>query len=261
MRTIYLTAILLLASVAASAQTTYIPTYRSYLHIVTGNDTISVANNLDTLELAEPGGMFALRLDQEDVTKEKVKAIKRAKRAAGWATFSAIMSGISTAFSDNTLEYIVRRENTRMVAELADFYRANAKEKQILEIVMYVDNTSDHELMVCDMERGLTWWIQPRQTMRLKLNNPEVSNMRISDPQSTTVRFATVMAGSKVTKWEIDLETDEYWFSPVYRWENKPHDDANIIHYIRISKADYTETKVGKDEFIDLKRAIRKSKK
>lgn len=38
--------------------------------------------------------------------------------------------------------------------------------------------------MVCDMERGLTWWILPHQSMQLKLNNPEASQLRISDPQS-----------------------------------------------------------------------------
>lgn len=75
------------------SKTTYIPTYLSYLHIITNGDTLAVANNLDTLELADPEGMFTMRIDQENVTSEKVKAIKRKKAAAGWMTFAAVMGG------------------------------------------------------------------------------------------------------------------------------------------------------------------------
>ena len=48
------------------SKTTFIPTYLSYLHIVTGLDTLAVTNNLDTLELADPEGMFKMRIDQEE---------------------------------------------------------------------------------------------------------------------------------------------------------------------------------------------------
>ena len=44
----------LFAAMALQAKTTYIPTYRSYLHIVTGGDTLAATSNLDTLELADP---------------------------------------------------------------------------------------------------------------------------------------------------------------------------------------------------------------
>ena len=167
----------LFAAMALQAKTTYIPTYRNYLHIVTGGDTLAATSNLDTLELADPEGMFVLRIDQEDVTKEKVKAIKRAKRAAGWATFSAVLSGVSTAFSDNSLDYMVRSTNSQITSMIADIYSANAKAEQTLGIDMWIDNTTDSELMVCDMERGLVWWILPRQSMQLKLNNPRMKRL------------------------------------------------------------------------------------
>ena len=239
------------------AKTTYIPMYRTYLHIVTGSDTLSATTNLDTLELSDATGMFLLRIDHEDVTKEKVKAIKRMKRAAGWATFSAVMNGVSTAFSDNSLQYLVRSKNTQLSTALAEFYAANAKEEQTLGIDLWIDNTSDTELMVCDMERGLTWWILPMQSMCLKLNNPEAARLRISDPQSHYVRYASALAGSMVKKWEIDLETDDYWYSPVYREINAPHDENNLLHYIRISKRDYSEELLTPQEFRDVKKSIK----
>ena len=110
-----------------SAKTTYIPIYRSYIHIVNGTDTSAVSNNLMDLETADENGMFKIYIEHEDVTKEKVKAIKRAKRTAGWATFSAVMSGISTAFSRNSLQYMIRSTTTRIDAQLADIYNKNAQ--------------------------------------------------------------------------------------------------------------------------------------
>ena len=247
---------LLHVGMMVQAKTTYIPTYRSYLHIVTDGDTLAMSNNLDTLELADKTGLFSLRLDHEDVTKEKVKAIKRKKRAAGWALFSAVMNGVSTAFSDNSFEYYIKRDNTIIVADIATILSANAKEEQTLKIDMWIDNTSSGELMVCDMERGLTWWIMPHESMQLELNNPEAARLRISDPHNNMVRYVTALAGSKVTKWEIDLETDEYWYSPVYM-PNKPHDSFSLLHYIRISKANYIEEKISKEEFKEAKKAAK----
>ena len=113
--------------------------------------------------------------------------------------------------------------------------------------------------MVCDMERGLTWWILPQQSIQLRLNNPEASRLRISDPQSRTVRYAMAIAGSKVTKWEIDLETDDSWYSPIYK-PYVPHDSFSLLHYIRIDKHDYSEEKISSDDFRNIKRAYKKSR-
>ena len=253
-----LSIIALMMAVAIQAKTTYIPTYLSYLHIVTDKDTLSTVGNLDTLSLADPGGMFVLRFDHEDVTKEKVKAIKRAKRAAGWATFSAVLGGVSTAFSDNSLQYMIRSNNTRISTDVAAIYNVNAIAEQTLEIEFWIDNTSGHELMVCDMDRGLTWWILPRYSMRLKFHNPDASRLRISDPQSNRVRYTSAVAGSKVTKWEVDMETDEYWYSAVYKEPNMPHDNNNLSHIIRIDKANYEEVRMKKEDYWTMKKAMKK---
>ena len=246
-------------AMVTQAKTTYIPTYLNYLHIITGGDTLAVTNNLDTLELVDPERMFSLRIDQEDVTSEKVKAIKRKKAAMGWMIFAAVMGGVSKAFSNNSLQYMVRSAYSSSAARLASIFAAEAKEEQSLDIVAWIDNTTDGELMVCDIERGLTWWILPHQSMQLKLNNPEASQLRISDPQSHHVRYATLLAGNKVKKWEIALETDEYWYSPVFREINAPHDDDNLLHYIRINKRNYSEEKMSKADFKIIRKAHKKN--
>lgn len=243
----------LTVGIMVEAKTTYIPKYQSYIHIVNGLDTMAVSNILENLELAEEGGMFTIRIEHEEVTKEKVKAIKRAKRAAGWMEFSAVMSGVSTAFSNNSLQYMVRSTNTQVAIELTDFYKANANAEQKLNIDMWIDNTSGAELLVNDMERGLVWYVQPSQSLHIKMNNPDVSNLRISDIHNNNVRFVIAMAGSKVKKWEIDYETDEFWFSPVYK-PQQPHDSFNLLHYIRISKNDYEYNEMSVQNFKEFKK-------
>ena len=122
-------AFLLICLATTQAKTTYIPTYRSYIHIVTDGDTVSTSGNLTWTEMKDGGGMFEIGIEHEEVTREKVKAIKRAKAAAGWAAFATVLSGVSTALSDNSLQYYVRSENTRLTAELADMYAFNANEE------------------------------------------------------------------------------------------------------------------------------------
>lgn len=240
--------LLLTTGIAVEAKTTYIPNYKSYIHIVNGGDTTAVTNNLEVLELEDQSGLFNIRIEHESVTKEKVKAIKRAKRSAGWMEFSAVMSGVSTAFSNNSLQYMVRSTNTQVATQLAEFYRSNANAEETLKIDFWIDNTSGAELLVNDMERGLVWYVQPSQSLHIKMNNPDVSNLRISDVHNNNVKFVVAMAGSKTRKWKIDFETDEYWFSPIYK-PGEPHIPSSLMHYIRISKKDYEYTEISTQSF------------
>ena len=241
----------------AVSKTTYIPTYRSYIHIVNGTDTISVDGNLSELEMAEDGGLFTIRIEHEEVTKEKVKSIKRAKAAAGWAGFAAVLSGVSTAFSNNSLQYYIRSRNERMTMDLATMYAENADNEQTLVIELWIDNPTDSELMVNDMERGLTWYILPKQSIYLKVNNPEAARLRISDVHNSFVRYVTAAAGSSLKKWDIGWEDDECWVVEVYK-ENSAHFPENQICYRRISKTDFSENDISIRDFSDFKKAKKK---
>ena len=250
--------ILLIMSVGQTinAKTTYIPTYSSYIHIVNGKDTLSATSNLSELEMLEVNGMFRVTIVHEDVTKEKVKAIKRAKLAAGLMAFSAVMSGVSTAFSNNRLQYMVRSTNTRIAGTLADIYKTNADAEQVLNVDLWIDNTTDGELMLNDMERGLTWYILPRQSMKIKIQNPDAVLLRISDTKNEVVRYVTAAAGSSVKKWDIGYEDENCWIVILYK-ENEIHKSDNILGYRKISKVDFVETEITTDEY----RAFKKQKK
>lgn len=229
-------------------KTTYIPKYRTYIHIVNGSDTIVKSNNLRDLELSGNDKMFRLYVEHEDVTNEKVKAIKRAKRAAGWATFSTVMSGMSTAFSDNSLQYLVRSSNTIIANQLADIYKENANAEQKLMIDLWMENTAEEELMINDMERGLTWYVKPSQFFHFQLNNPDVINLRISDVHNTQVRYAMIATGSQVNKKEIEWEDNDCWISGI--WGYIGFSEVKVIEkYVMISKTDFSEREMSIEEF------------
>lgn len=72
---------LILISFSVSAKTTYVPTYWSYLKIFQHEgDSISVQNILGQLESSSLDESFHITIVHEDMTHEKVKAIKRAKK-------------------------------------------------------------------------------------------------------------------------------------------------------------------------------------
>ena len=245
----------LMTLLSGQAKTTYIPTYKSYIHIVNNGETVSVAGNLPELPLSDGDGMFRLMVDHEDVTYEKVKAIKRAKRAAGWASFSAVMSGVSTAFSNNSLQYMLRSTNNRLTSELADIYQANSNAEQILSIDLWIDNTTEGELMVNDMERGLTWYVLPGQSIKLKIHNPDAAQLRISDVKNETVKYAAVAVGSMLRKWEVDWEDDDLWAVIVYSGTG-PNPNLDYIKFI--SKHDYSEFDMSMPDYAKFKKERKK---
>ena len=233
---------------SAIGKTTYIPKYRTYIHIVNGSDTIVKSNNLRNLELSSSDNMFRMYVEHEDVTNEKVKAIKRAKRAAGWATFSTVMSGISTAFSDNSLQYLVRSTNTIIAGQLAEIYKENANAEQKLMIDLWMENTTEEELMINDMERGLTWYVSPSQFFHFQLNNPDVLILRISDVHNNQVRYAMIATGSQVYKKEIEWEDKDCWISGI--WGYIGFSEIKVIEkYVMISKTDFSEREMSIEEF------------
>jgi hypothetical protein len=221
---------------------------------VTGGDTLSTTGYLPWTELKENDGMFAIGIEHEEVTRSKVKAIKRAKAAAGWAAFATVMSGVSTALSDNSLQYYVRSTNTRLTAELADMYAFNAKEEQTLSLSVWLLNTSGHELMVNDMERGLTWYIMPNEEKEFKLHNPDAACLRISDTKNDHVRYLLATGGSTLAKHSIGWEDDDCWITENWTGGDYPA----LVDYTYISKRDYSTKKKSIAEFKEWKKAHNK---
>lgn len=241
-----------MAAVTAQAKTTYVPSYMSYIHIVNGGDTLQCANTDRQLELKDVNGMFMITIQHEDLSHERIKNIKRAKAAMGWATASAMLSGMSAAFSNNSLQYTVRRQQQYVASEIAAIYAGMSQAEQTLNMEVWIENTSGRELMVNDMERGLTWYILPGRSIQLATSNPDLLQLRISDLHHETVSYATVLAGSSVDKAELKYEDGDNWFVVAYKREAdgtlKP-----LGGFEQISKKDYSRRLLNYKQLQDYK--------
>lgn len=203
MKRVFISFALLTFCFYIEAKSTYLARYQNYIHIIENGDTLATTNTLPVLEVNEPAGMFQIGIVHEELSDTQVKAIKRAKRSAGWATVTAVASSVSAAFSQNSLQYYMRSNTAFAAAELADIYGLQAKQEQQLNVIAWIDNMVDEEMMVCDMERGLVWYVLPKQTLELSIRNPNLMKLRISDIHHNRVRYATIAAGSVVEKKEI----------------------------------------------------------
>lgn len=234
---------------AVQAKTTYIPTYRSFIQIKQGlNDSITAESKLGRLDLTAQDGSFSITLVHEDVDKQKVKAIKRAKAAEGWMTFATMLSGFSAGFDatyyNSSLLTYVEMRRTENYAVLSDIMHNNAKGEQRLTIEFFIDNHSSEELMVADMARGLTWYILPHTSMQFSMPNPGIERLRISDLQHKSIKYADIVGGSYVEKESLAWEDDNCWIVVKYK------EGSDLKQYEgRIPTTDYTYRCINKETY------------
>lgn len=254
---------------AVQSKTTYIPTYRSFIQIKqNGNDSVMAQSNLDKLELLAQDGSFSITIIHEDVDKEKVKAIKRAKAAAGWMTFAALMSGFSAGFNatyyNNALTTYIDMRRTENIAVLSGFMHDVANAEQRLSIDFFIDNLSEEELMVVDLARGLTWYILPHTSLQFSMANPGIERLRISDLHHSSVKYADIIGGNSVQKATIEWEDDKCW---IVLWliEDKDPNNNNQPYYYQtyqyIDKATFESREMTLTELKEFKKTHKEMQK
>jgi hypothetical protein len=229
-----------------------------------GNDSINANSKQEELELMAQDGSFSITIVHENVDKEKVKAIKRAKAAAGWMTFAALMSGVSAGFNstyyNNALITYIEMRRTENIAALSSFMRDVSNAEQRLTIDYYIDNLSDKELMVVNLARGLTWYILPHTSMQFSLVNPGIERLRISDLYHSSVKYADIIGGNSVKKETVDWEDDNCWIIQRYEGDtvDKNGRTTNFAtlrnHYYYINKITFEIKKMTMEELKEFKK-------
>ena len=254
----FLVFILMYLPLTVQGKTTYIPTYRSFIQIKQGlNDSVMAQSNLGKLDLVAQDGSFSITLIHEDVDKQKVKEIKRAKAAAGWMTFAAIMSGVSAGFdatyNNNALTTYIGMRRTENIAVLSGFMHDVANAEQRLTIDFFIDNLGEDELMVADLARGLTWYILPHTSMQFSLANPGIERLRISDLQHTSVKYADIIGGNSVRKVTLEWEDDNCWIVLWYV-ESSESNPFGYQTYQYIDKATFESREMTLTELKEFKK-------
>lgn len=217
--------ILLAISSHVSCFAEYIPTYANYIQIVDGNDTIFNRNCLEDLEMISQDGSVIVSVQQEIVDKVKIKDIKRARRQKRLAVAAVVLRSIHMVLNPirnkhELLHYINDCFALRTDVHFLAVAKANEASEKILDVEFIVENITDKEIQVSNVESGLTWYVLPQGALHLKASNPDVANLRIAntDPFNMAVKYVFIAAASKVENKSVKFEDDEYQGFKIYRF-------------------------------------------
>ena len=266
-RTILLACVAAVA-LASYAKTTYIPTYSNRIILVENGQMDSLLNRRQMLQMDSKDNLITCSLVQQVVSGDLVKAIKQAKRAAGWMAVASGLAAGGSAFSEVQMlrgrprggEIVGYVEGRQLSGELAanssDAY-AQADELKTLMVDLVVKNNSEKEMLITDMDRGLVWFVLPKQEALLPLAKGEECHYRISScaPLDENVKYINVSADSNLEKYTVALETDLFWYVPISERAKMTlgFDEPLEEGYIKIDKESLRMSAITPDAFKEIK--------
>lgn len=268
MKRLHFIAFFTLLALSAEAKTTYIPTYRNRIILIENGQMDSLTNQRQLLQMDSKDQLVSCFVAQQVVSPELVRAIKQAKRTAGWLSVASALSAGGTTFSEVQMfrghkgpgyiaGYVEGRDMERgFDAMSADAYN-QAEDMKTLLVDLIVRNNSEKEMLITDMDRGLVWFVLPKQETVLPLAKGEPCHFRISSssPLDENVKYINVSGDSNLEKYTVAHETDLSWYIPISERAKKslgfssPMDDG----YIRVDKETLQMSAVTTNEFKALK--------
>lgn len=261
-------AIVALLALASQAKTTYIPTYLNRIILIENGQMDSLTNHRQMLQMDSKDNLVTCFVAQQVVSPELIKAIKQAKRTAGWLSVASALSAGGTTFSEVQMfrgkrgpEYVTgivegQHLSNEFAASSADAY-AQAEEMKTLMVDLIVRNNSEKEMLITDMDRGLVWFILPKQETVLPLAKGEACHFRVSSssPLDENVKYINVSGDSNLEKYTVARETDLFWYIPISERTKQslgfdsPMDDG----YIKIDKETMRMTALTTSEYKAIK--------
>lgn len=203
----------------------FIPTYANYIQIVDKNDTIFNHNCLEDLEMISQDGSVIVSIEQEFVDKVKIKDIKRARRKKRMAVAAVVLRTISVVLNPvrtrkQLLQYINDRFALRDDLHYLSFAIANEQSEKVLAVDYVIENMTDKEIVVSNMDSGLSWYILPQGVLRMDAENPGIANLRVAntDPFDMAVKYVFIAAASKVENKNVKYEDDEFQSFKIFRF-------------------------------------------
>lgn len=258
-----LLALLLLLPFAMMARTTYIPHYYSMISVTRNGKTVNVTDTLRELSLGTPNDKVVFTVLHEEVTKSKVKSIKRAKSQAGWSVFAnSLALGLSMTDSQMMINYQEARESE-------EANQRNIEDKKSLSLDIMIENNSDETIFISDMALGTKSIYIPAQSyVTIRVSNPidtqlRVSNIYVLDPKPKYTEehtsYVTIHASSYLTKEDVSYEDDDIWAINQY-----VEDAAGTrqLQYVKcIDKETREETRMLPEDFNKYKKSVKKEEK
>lgn len=263
--------ILLCLCMIVGAKTTYIPTYFSRIDIQGSAKLLCDSSVVREFTMMADDGRYAITVIQDSVTKERVKAIKHAKAAAGWSAASAVLSGVSATLQPlhtgaDAVRYMNSVNNMETSLTFSALSSQKAADLQRVPVSIYIENFTEREMVINDLSRGLTWYLLPHSFINLTVGNPEINRLRIaySDSNDQKKDYITVMAANELTKRTIALEDSKYWYFAnkeeyvgvvdVYEGQNT---GSRLKDYERVDKFTFEHSVISCKDFELVKKSVK----
>lgn len=247
----------------------YIPFYDNKIIVIDNGKVDSVTNNCYMLDYSTGDGLVKISIFQQVVTPELIKQIKKMRRIQGWASVAAVSGAFSSGISlgqlyngrvtgYNVRNYIESNRIANTSASLADEAGRNAEDLSDLLVEALISNNSDKEILVNDIEKGLTWFIMPHTEMVLPLEKNDDTCIRLSsvNPLDENVRYFQILPKNKLLKYEVELETDSFWIVPntIITREDFHSNVKEKGGYLKIDKVSMQTDFVTDDDFNKIKK-------
>ena len=227
-------------ALTTSARTGKIPSYKSFVYWIQSTDTVYSEGNALLFESSSPDATVMVRVRHEDWKNTVTE--KSILRMAPWHAVVSQRRGIRAIVHQghaNTDAMMPMKKvpgmmpNALMINNLAketDKYEMNFATEYMIE------NTSDKEIVVNDLNRGLVWYIPPQCYLLLNMGKlPQACLLRIAntDPLHPAIKYVTIGSASFSLKFTIAYEDEDCWIF-LLNEESQDDNDDEIPDFSRL---------------------------
>ncbi|MBR5466008.1 MAG: hypothetical protein IKU79_01145 [Bacteroidaceae bacterium] len=267
---------LLFLALSLYAKTERIPSYKSFVYWIQGNDSVYEENNTLLQESYSPDGTIIVRVRHEDWRSTVTE--KSLMRLAPWHRIVSLKRGIRAILHQGGANTDAMMPMKMIPGVMPNALHINNLSSETEKYEMnyateyMVENNSDQEVVVNDLNRGLVWYIPAHNYLLLNMGKlPQACLLRISntDPLHPSVKYAIVASACYTVKYTVAYEDDDCWIFLIDE-ETKDNEEYidmgkalgkshNVIktHYVRRDKDSFIDIPMLKEEVFDI---IKKSK-
>ena len=267
---------LLFVSVMMAAKSGNIPSYTSFVYWIQGVDTLYNESNNILLESNSPDGTVTIRVRHEEWDNSVSE--RRQRIIQPWHSAMSASKGIKaiiTQGKSNTDALMIADRSPKttpgivfveQLAKLTDQLDMNLNAQYMIE------NTSNREIVVNDLNRGLVWYVKPKSYLIFNAGRlPYACLLRIAntDPLQPSVKYVTIGSASYTKMHTIAYEDEDCWIYTAGQevtFRSYENDFTGILGlqdrgvrsvYIRLDKNTFIETDLSENEVMNM---IRKAK-
>ena len=267
---------LLLVSVMVSAKSGNIPSYTSFVYWIQGVDTLYDEGNNILLESSSPDGTVTVRVRHEEW--DNVVSERRQQLIQPWHSAMSASKGIRAIIhqgKSNTDALMITPRSPKTTPAIVAVEQLSKLTDQLdmnLNAQYMVENTSNREIVVNDLNRGLVWYVRPKSYLIFNAGSlPYACLLRIAntDPLQPSVKYVTIGSASFSKKHTIAYEDEECWIYTAGQevtYRSYENDFTGILGlqdrgvrsvYIRLDKNTFMESDLSENEVME---KIRKAK-